>query len=90
MPNTKIEIRCPNGPQRLFMKLIAPEPLPRVVEDLNLMELACGDCARQMRKDEYDIYRVLHRYAMNGELVESVLVWSDGEEEIIGGYREEP
>lgn len=88
MSKVEIEIRCPNGPQRLFMKLLSDGGHPRVVPDLNLMELACGDCARQMRKDGLEVYRILHRYAMTGELVENALIWNDGTEEINGGYKD--
>lgn len=89
MSKIEIEVRCPNGPQRLFMKLLSEEAIPVVNIDLNLMELACGDCSRNLRKEGHDIFRVLHRYAMNAELVETVLVWSDNSEEIIGGYKDE-
>jgi hypothetical protein len=82
----EIQIRCPNGPQRLFMKLLSTGERPTVVPDLNLMELACSDCARQMKKTDKDIFRVLHRYAIDGSLVESVIVWIDETETVIGGF----
>lgn len=72
-----LEIRCPNGPRRLFMKVISLGDEPAIVPDLNLMELACSDCARQMRKDGHEVFRVLHRYALDGSLVESVIIYKD-------------
>jgi hypothetical protein len=72
------EIRCPNVPNRLFMKMITDGEKPVVISGLNLMELACSDCARSRRKRGEDVFRVLHRYFINGELCESVIQYEDG------------
>lgn len=77
----ELEIRCPWGPQRLFMKMLLSdndEDKPRTIPDLNLMELACSDCARTRRKSDSDVFRVLHRYAIDGALMENVVVLKDG------------
>jgi hypothetical protein len=81
----EIEIRCPEGPQRLFMKMRLsdnPDERPYIVPGLNLMELACSDCARVCRRGDSEVFRVLHRYAIDGELVESVVQYKDGSEVI--------
>jgi hypothetical protein len=79
------EIRCPNSPNRLFMKLIAEGENPRVTEG-NLMELACSDCARSRRRNGEDIFRVLHRYWINGQLAESIIQLEDGTDKVISHY----
>lgn len=77
------EIRCPVGPQRLFLKLhIEGGAVPVVNPDLNCMELSCQDCCRSLRKEGYTVFRVLHRYAINAELIETVIVWDDMTETI--------
>ena len=67
-----IDIRCPIGPQSLLMRMI-PMEKPQITSE-NLVELACSDCARTLRKRGQDVLRVLHRYDLAGTLVESVVV----------------
>lgn len=64
------EIRCPIGPKRLFAKVISEGKRPHVTE-VNLFEFSCDDCKRALRKRGEDIFRVLHRYDLGGEYVES-------------------
>lgn len=80
---TEVAIRCPNGPQRLFLKMLVDGDSPKVVPGMNLMELACSDCARSYRKSGKDIFRVLHRYWINGELSETVVQFEDGTDRVI-------
>lgn len=80
------ELRCPAGPRRLFAKMVSSGEPPPVNADLNLIEMACGDCARVERKEDPEVFRILHRFDLAGTLVESVIVYTDGEEEILGGY----
>jgi hypothetical protein len=68
-----VEIRCPVGPRKLLSKLILEKQVPSVV-DGNLLEMACYDCARTARIHNPDVLRVLHRYNLVGELIESVEV----------------
>lgn len=79
----EVMIRCPNGPQRLFLKMLVDGDSPKVVPGMNLMELACSDCARSYRKSGKDIFRVLHRYWINGELSETVVQFEDGTDRVI-------
>lgn len=81
------EIRCPVGPQRLFLKLhMEGNAVPVVNSTLNCMELSCQDCCRTLRKDGHAVFRVLHRYAINAELVETVIVWDDMSETIVSEW----
>ena len=76
------EIRCPVGPRRLFLKMLSEGGQPTTNPELNCMELSCQDCCRTLRREEQPVFRVLHRYAVNGELIETVVMWNDGTETI--------
>src|SRR5690606_31362119 len=67
-------IRCPVGPKRLLAIFRASGERPQVSDDGLLVEFACSDCAKELRRAGYDVARVLHRYNVVGELVESVEV----------------
>jgi len=60
-----VDVRCPVNPSRLFMRL-KRDPAVRIDPYSNLIEVACRDCARPTGS------RVLHRYNILGELVETV------------------
>lgn len=75
-----VDIRCPIGPQKLFLKLRLEGNLPQVNQDLNVMELACFDCKRALRKEGQLVEHVLHRYNIVGELIETVVVDSGTKE----------
>jgi hypothetical protein len=83
----EFDVRCPNSPNRLFLKVVADGDKP-VVTNGNLMELACSDCARARRKKGQGIFRVLHRYAINGELWETCIQYEDGTDELISGLED--
>jgi len=70
--DNKVDLRCPVGPKRLLARL-APMERAHVTED-NLVELACSDCVRTLRREGRDVRRVLHRFNFLGELVESEAV----------------
>jgi hypothetical protein len=55
------------------MKLAGEQP--QYVEG-NLMEFACDDCKKQLRRSGDNVFRVLHRYNFLGELVETECVYS--------------
>lgn len=68
-----IEIRCPVGPRRLLFKMrLSGEPLH---VSGNLIELHCPDCTRFARKDDPAVVRVLHRFDLAGDLVESEVTY---------------
>jgi hypothetical protein len=86
----EVEVRCPVGPQRLFMKLLLSDDeneKPRTIPELNLMELACSDCARFQRKNNQDVFRVLHRYDITGCLAENVIQYNDGTDVIESAWQ---
>lgn len=69
----EVEIRCPVGFRKLFMRMrISSEPL-QVTED-NLMEFACNDCLRSHRRDGQTMSQVYHYYSFDGTLVHTVKV----------------
>lgn len=78
MNQSSIEIRCPFGPQRLFMKLVLYDEIKEEtsIPDYLDMEFACSDCARFYRKDHKNVYRVLHRYSIVGEYRETEIIES--------------
>lgn len=65
------EIRCPVGFRKLFLRLQG-QPI-NYVEGV-LMELACSDCAREARKEDSSVRRVLHRYNILGEHIQTIEV----------------
>jgi DNA-directed RNA polymerase subunit RPC12/RpoP len=72
MTTRSIEVRCPNGPQRLFMKLKMLGETPTITDD-NVMEFACSDCKRALRNDGIEVSRVLHQYDFLGRFVDTYL-----------------
>ena len=64
-----IEVRCPVGPRRLFSKLRLSGEEPHYTDD-NLIEFACSDCKRTLRRTGRDVNLVLHRYNFLGEHIE--------------------
>lgn len=64
------EVRCPEDPRRLFTKLIQEGKRPSVVEG-NLIEFACQNCKKSRQTQGLKVNRVLHRYNILGELVET-------------------
>lgn len=70
-PVETIEIRCPVGPQRLFSKVLRRGEKPTVTD--NLIEFACADCKLALQRKGERVKRILHRFDLAGELVESVI-----------------
>lgn len=73
MTVTVVELRCPSNPRKLLAKLRSEGGRPHVV-DGNLMELACRDCEYELRRRGEGVKMVLHRYAFDGSLVETIYV----------------
>lgn len=72
MTITAVELRCPVGAKRLLAKVVSDGNKPQINSD-NLLELACKDCARNARQFDASVVRILHRFNVIGELVESVV-----------------
>lgn len=68
------QIRCPEGPKRLLAIVRMRGEKPTYTDDGMLIEFACYDCAKSMRKQGYDVARVLHQYNVLGEFVSSVTI----------------
>jgi hypothetical protein len=71
MTTEVVEVRCPVGPQRLFAKFRLDGGVNPTITDDNLIEFACSDCRKTLQRSDLHITRVLHRYNIFGELVES-------------------
>lgn len=68
------ELRCPAGPQKLLAKVVSDGQQPQYVHPGNWIELACLDCKRVLARRGRRVSRVLHRYTILGELVETLVV----------------
>lgn len=68
---TKVELRCPTGARRLLGKYWMDSSEPLKVTD-NLMELSCRDCTRNAREFDRNVVRIVHRFDLIGNLVESI------------------
>jgi len=67
------EIRCPYGFGKLFAKIRISGDSPNITPD-GLWEIACGDCARDLRKSGEDVTRVLHYFNFEGVYIESEVI----------------
>ena len=66
--STVLELRCPEGMGKLLAKVRSQL---RITDDL--IELPCNNCARTHRAHA-PVLRVLHRFNLLGELVETEIV----------------
>jgi hypothetical protein len=74
MSETVTEVRCPVGPRRLFMRMKQAGERPAYIHPENWVEFSCYDCRRELRQRGKDVKRVLHRYDLSGELIETLTV----------------
>lgn len=72
-----IELRCPVGPRALLAKSVVLGDVAQVNRELNLMEISCRDCVKRARLRNPKIKRILHRFNVLGQLVESVIQEED-------------
>lgn len=68
---TEVDLRCSAG--KLLAKVYQSGQQPQFVHPDNLIELACPDCKAQFRKQGRSVARVLHRYNILGELIETLV-----------------
>jgi hypothetical protein len=71
--STAVELRCNANPSRLLGKIKDPDSGVEIVEG-NLIEIACEWCKQSERMKGVRCRRVLHRYNVAGELVETEVV----------------
>lgn len=66
-----VEIRCPEHPIRLLLKVEKPV----LVNDggANMIEIACKDCRTQLRREGVRVGLVVHRYNVVGEWLETIV-----------------
>jgi hypothetical protein len=78
----EVEVRCPvptelpDGycrPGRLLFKLRISGEIPSYVHPDNLIELPCEDCRLRLRRQRRSVTRVLHRFDLAGNLVETLV-----------------
>jgi hypothetical protein len=65
-----IEIRCPGKFRKLFLILLQ-EHMP---QSGMLMEIACGDCAKEYKQIQPGVKRALHYYDASGTCVHTKVV----------------
>lgn len=70
----EIELRCPVGPRRLFALMIMRGERPSYVHPDNLIEFSCYDCRHSMERRGRSVLRVLHRYDLAGNLIETLVI----------------
>lgn len=66
---TTVELRCSENPSKLFAKVSGEQIVAG-----NLIEVACSDCRRRLRKSGESVALVLHRFAPDGVLVDTEIV----------------
>ncbi len=82
MTERLVEVRCPADyedpvtgtchPGKLFLLLRMSGEQPSYVHPDNLIELSCQYCKRRLVKDGRPVRRVLHRYDLAGNLIETL------------------
>lgn len=73
---TVIQLRCDANPSRLLAKVRQAGGRPEYVENGTLIELVCKDCRQGVEESgQGRPARVLHRFNVAGELVETEVVW---------------
>jgi hypothetical protein len=77
----EVEVRCPvpqelpDGecrPGKVLLKLRLAGGMPSYVQPDNLIELSCEHCRTRLRKRGFRVKKVLHRYDLAGNLVETL------------------
>lgn len=74
MDTEYVEARCPGDFSRLFYKIRLTGGKPKYIHPENLVEIACGDCARAARKSGLPTKQVLHYFNFIGDCIKTVRV----------------
>jgi hypothetical protein len=72
--STMVEFRCDKNPLKMFGRLITSGERPKVTND-NLMEFQCQACRTTYGRSGKKPRRVLHRFNIVGDLVETEVSW---------------
>lgn len=67
-----VELRCEQNPSRLLGKMLR-DPTVKIVEG-NLVEIACDHCKADLRRGGDSCKRVLHRFDVLGDLIETEVI----------------
>lgn len=68
-----VEFRCPVGAGGMFLRLLRTGDA-RIDTGANLIEVACRECARRRRQLGHRCAAVLHRFGLDGVVVETLVV----------------
>jgi hypothetical protein len=68
---TQLDLRCPFGPRQLLAKVSRDGDYHGMSPDGLTLDIACRDCAKQTRKTDPRVRRVVHRFNVLGQLVDS-------------------
>lgn len=63
-----VEIRCPVGPRKLFIRLKLGEEFATITPG-NCMEITCWDCAKRVGRERQKRVRVFHSFDFAGDLI---------------------
>jgi hypothetical protein len=75
-----VELRCPSPLHpdckagNLLAKLRITGERPSYVHPDNLIELPCDKCRSRHRRSDPGVLRVLHRFDLTGEMIETIVV----------------
>ena len=67
--SSEVELRCPTKYRRMFGKLVRKDE--EVVVSDNLLEFSCRPCTKTLQTRDSGVERVVHRYNIGGELVQT-------------------
>lgn len=67
-----IELRCDAG--KLLANVLRSGERPQYVHPDNLIELSCDGCRARRRREGRRVARVLHRFNILGELIETLII----------------
>lgn len=65
-----VDLRCPEHYGTLLLRIGRPV----IVDGANMIEVACKSCRNDLRRRGDAVFRVLHRYNVIGDLVETEVV----------------
>lgn len=73
-----VDLRCEAHPRRLLGRLLTESTTRHVDPGSNLLEFHCRECTRDARVLDSSVLRVLHRFDLTGDLIETVTVPDPG------------
>lgn len=76
-PPVELDLRCGTH-------LANPDAVGKILAKIRegLVELPCNNCARAMRAAGTPVIRVLHRFNLDGDLIETVTIYPDSADQV--------